>query len=125
MKFLALLLITLPLTACCGDKTTETPVDPVPAKTASISTHVQCGCTIESVGQCGNFVEIDTKYIPIANDKEIGLGHMEWCKQGPVAADVAGEVVDGKFVATKLDTLGFSWGPAIPLHIDEVNGTDD
>lgn len=104
MKFLALLLIALPLTACSGEEHIEISVDPVPAKTTSISTNVQCGCTIDSISKCGNFVEIDSKYIPIANDKELGLGHMEWCNQGPVAADVAGEVVDGAFVASKLDT---------------------
>lgn len=43
---------------------------------------------------------------------------------GPLAADVAGEVVDGKFVATKLETMGFTY-KLIPLHIHKVNGTGD
>ena len=130
MKTLALLLLALPLAACSGktttsvERSTDGTSEPA-AKPASLSTHVQCGCTIDGIGVCGNYIEVDSKYIPIGNSKEMKLGHMEWCKQGPLAADVAGEVVDGKFVATKLDTMGFSYGPAIPLHIHKVNGTGD
>lgn len=109
MKALALLLLALPLTACSVEVTTNTEsssgTTTEPAATAaSLTTHVQCGCTIDGIGSCGNYIEVDSKYIPIGNAKEMELGHMEWCKQGPVAVEAMGSVVDGKYMATKLDT---------------------
>ncbi len=124
MKLSTLLLLTLPLAACTAEASKEpaqapktqapktpapetpTPEEPAPkAKPASFATHVQCGCSIKSIGRCGNYVEVDSAYIPIGNSKELGLGVMEWCAtKGPVAADVAGEVVDGQFIASQLDT---------------------
>jgi hypothetical protein len=64
--------------------------------------NVTCGCTLEEVGHCGNYVEIGSNYLEIANGADLGLGDMEWCGKSGVQAETAGEIKDGKFVATTL-----------------------
>jgi hypothetical protein len=66
--------------------------------------NVSCGCALEEVGSCGNYVEIESQYFEIANGKELGLGKMEWCKKEGVQAESAGEIKNGKFVAATLVT---------------------
>jgi hypothetical protein len=66
--------------------------------------NVSCGCALEDVGHCGNYVEIESHYVEIANSKELGLGKMEWCKKEGVQVETAGEIKDGKFVAASLVT---------------------
>jgi len=62
---------------------------------------VACGCSIESEGACGNFVEIDGKYIPLEGD--VGLGAMEFCGRTGLHAAMLGKVEDGAFVATAFE----------------------
>jgi hypothetical protein len=64
--------------------------------------NVSCGCALEAVGHCGNYVEIDSKFLEIANSKELGLGEMEWCGKEGVQVETAGVIKDGKFVAASL-----------------------
>lgn len=73
-----------------------------PVTVAVAERNVACGCSIESVGHCGDYVEIDGNYVEIANWEEMGLGPMEWCGQKGVHAKTAGELKDGKFFATVL-----------------------
>lgn len=61
-----------------------------------------CGCTLDEVGHCGNYVEINSRYIALANSEELGIGGMEWCGKEDVQVETAGEIKDGKFVATTL-----------------------
>jgi hypothetical protein len=62
--------------------------------------NVSCGCALEKIGHCGNYIEIGSQYVEIANREELGLGAMEWCGKKGVQAESAGEIKDGKFVAT-------------------------
>jgi len=64
--------------------------------------NVSCGCKVQGIGECGNYVEIGSQYVEIANSEELGLGEMEWCKLSHVTANVAGEVKDGIFVDSTL-----------------------
>jgi hypothetical protein len=64
--------------------------------------HVACGCSIEGVGHCGNYIQVGEDYVPIANSEEMGLGKMEWCGQSDVTVVASGEIKDGEFVATSL-----------------------
>jgi hypothetical protein len=64
--------------------------------------NVSCGCALEEVGHCGNYIEIESQYVEIANGDELGLGRMEWCKKSGVQAESAGEIKAGKFVAATL-----------------------
>ncbi len=112
IRSLLSLLLTLPVVAC---GTAEEPAVPgqetgAPAA-ASVALEegvreVRCGCKIESVGYCGNHVAEGGEWLKISNSKELGLGHMEWCRipadEHPVAL-VAGERTGGKAVLTKLE----------------------
>lgn len=68
------------------------------------SRNVSCGCALEDVGHCGNYIQIESKYVEIANSEDLGLGAMEWCGKSGVQAKSAGEVKNGLFVATTLVT---------------------
>jgi hypothetical protein len=66
--------------------------------------NVSCGCALEEVGHCGNYIQIDSKYVEIANSEDLGLGPMEWCGKSGVRAKSAGNIKNGTFVATTLVT---------------------
>jgi len=108
MRLLLLLGLTLPLAACGSEVEAEAEANieaaALPDMTVSTGVHtVQCGCSIESVGACGNYVEIDSHFVEISNSQDLGLGAMEWCGSGPAKAEVAGEVKDGAFVASAFE----------------------
>jgi hypothetical protein len=119
MKILCCLLVCLLALACSSEtqeSNTETAADNTHAADADHShaaetavadqavelavRNVTCGCSLEEVGHCGNYVEIGSKYLEIANGADMGLGGMEWCGKSGVQAETAGEIKDGKFVAT-------------------------
>jgi hypothetical protein len=72
---------------------------------ASGAFDVACGCSLESVGHCGNYIQIDSEFLEVGNSEELGLDHMAWCEQKGVRARAAGQVKDGKFVGESLVTL--------------------
>lgn len=103
MKALLSTVLLLPLIACSSE--TAPPVeDPAQGGIETVVMTAQCGCTLESVGHCGNYIQVDGEFVEIANGAELGLGKMEWCAvKGPVAVMAAGELQDGKFVASALE----------------------
>jgi hypothetical protein len=114
MKQLFCLLACLCLMAC-GSETqeskTETAADNTDQQVTSqdmvvelATRNVSCGCALEEVGHCGNYIEIGTQYVEIANGEELGLGKMEWCQKEGVQAESAGEIKSGQFVAATLVT---------------------
>jgi hypothetical protein len=77
----------------------------IPDQVVELATrNVSCGCALEEVGHCGNYIEIKSAYVEIANGKDLGLGSMEWCGKSGVQAESAGEIKSGKFVAATLVT---------------------
>lgn len=91
------------LPVACTTKTEEaaTPAAGGAAQTAAADVYrVECGCALEEVGHCGNYIEIDGAFVPVGGD--LGLGKMEWCGQTGLHAKAQGELVDGEFVATEL-----------------------
>lgn len=109
MKKLLLLLplCLLPL-ACTAEKgpepaKTEDTAAPVAAQAITGVHKVTCGCAIEGIGKCGNYCDVDGKWVQLAPGA--GLGMMEWCGQGEKKAEVTGQVVGGKIVATAVKTL--------------------
>ena len=122
MKHLLCLMVCLLVVACSSEnQDAETAESTEPTKTDAIEqvaeqsktalddmvvaagvSNVSCGCKVEGIGECGNYVEIGSQFVEIANSEELGLEEMEWCKLSHVSANVAGEVKDGKFVGTTL-----------------------
>jgi len=125
MRFFAVVLIALAMAACGGSGKQETARNDQAEATheshdqaatsgeaagemagvtmvAAGTRTVKCGCAIESIGACGDYIEIDGKYAFVANWEDLGLGPMEWCGQEGVTAESSGELRDGKFYATTL-----------------------
>ena len=61
---------------------------------------VACGCSIESVGHCGNYIEVAGQHVEIAGSEALGLSGMEWCGKPGATVVASGEVKDGMFVPT-------------------------
>ncbi len=59
----------------------------------------KCGCKIEGIGRCGNYVMLGDEWTAIEWSE---LGHMEWCAKGEAGAkvEIAGAMDGDKFVAT-------------------------
>jgi hypothetical protein len=64
---------------------------------------LRCGCAIEEIGTCGNYIEIDGEYVELVPPKEVDLGVMAFCGRDDLTASVQGEIEDGKFVATSFE----------------------
>ena len=101
-------LLAIALTACRMEvepAPTATPATETGVQTIALGPHtVQCGCTIESIGGCGNYIQIDGAWQRIRNGDELGLGVMAWCGQGPVQAQAAGTLDAEGFTGTTLTT---------------------
>ena len=80
------------------DTVPATNIDPAAAAGEMHVHDVKCGCSIEGVGKCGNFIMIEGKYVPLIHSS---LGKMEFCKQKAAGAKIEtkGAMKDGKFVA--------------------------
>ncbi len=113
MKHLTLIALALLPIACTSEATTTGTAEvtsaagPVADQVIPRTVHgVECGCAIESVGHCGNYVSLEGAYLEIAKEGAgAELGSMEWCGQSGVTAEVEGEVKDGKFIATYIKTV--------------------
>lgn len=79
-----------------GDATTST-------ESADHIHRVACGCALEEYGSCGNYIEVEGKFVPVGGD--LGLGVMEWCGQSGLKAEATGEMQDGTFVATAITVV--------------------
>ncbi len=100
MQALLLTFVLLGAIACSGSNAPDSSAAAAAAASAktvpAAVREVRCGCKIDGVGKCGNYVSVDGKWLEITNSEERGLGVMEWCSSDKkVEADVAGEL-DGK-----------------------------
>ncbi|MFT7670203.1 MAG: hypothetical protein ACI8X5_002911 [Planctomycetota bacterium] len=105
MKKLIILALSLSLFSCSVSEGTAQAAEPMADMAVASGTHtVKCGCAIEEVGHCDNYIEVDGQFVMIANSEELGIENpkMEWCKSGPGEAVAAGAIKDGKFVGTSL-----------------------
>lgn len=118
IKVISLLFLVLALACGSGDQDSQSDMaadhteetaplkQPAPLEDGAVelaTRNVSCGCALEEVGHCGNYIEIESRYVEIANWEALGLGEMEWCGKTGVRAESAGEIRDGRFVATTLD----------------------
>jgi hypothetical protein len=102
------LLLLLSFAASCTSEAAEKGTEPSnppaqqPADNETLAANtvyaVKCGCAIDGVGKCGNYIMIDDKYVPLVHSS---LGAMEFCKQKDAGAKVEakGAMQDGTFVA--------------------------
>jgi len=69
---------------------------------------VTCGCALDSVGHCGDYIEVDGDYIALQGvklddekyDPKVYKDGMLFCKKGVMKATAKGEVKDGKYIAS-------------------------
>lgn len=119
MKHIALSAALFLLAACGGDSAadgtskgpadgdgttnTETPK----ARTVAVESavrEVRCGCRIEGIGKCGNYVAVDGEWLEIGNRQDLGLRVMEWCSnKETVMAKTAGERATGGILLSELE----------------------
>lgn len=99
MKSSLVVFVLLCAAACGGSTPSDSPVASASAKFVPAAVReVRCGCKIDGIGKCGNYVSVDGKWLEITNREERGLGVMEWCSADTkVEAEVAGEL-DGKSI---------------------------
>ena len=112
MKFKLLPLLLLPALGCTAEVAIETESGSAteaaaaePVALAEGTHEVRCGCGIESIKKCGNYVDANGSWAQIANPADFSLGKMEWCgeKGHKVEATVAGTVTGDSIELTKLD----------------------
>lgn len=94
--------LLLPAFACSSEKEAAegsapegaveaTLVDVTPVAVEAAMREVKCGCHIDAIGKCGNYVDVDGAWVMISNPKDHDLGAMEWCSaKTKVEATVAG-----------------------------------
>lgn len=108
MKHLLLASLLLLPVACYADVAVTTTGTVAPADqviTRSVQS-VECGCTINGIMKCGNYLSLEGAYLPFALEGAgAELGPMEWCGAPDSTAEVEGNVEDGKFVATYIKTV--------------------
>lgn len=105
LRSLALLLAggaCLSLDACSKQESAEKQaavLASAPQPSASASVHsLRCGCDIESVGTCGEYIEVDGAFVPLK--LPVDLGSMPFCGHEHLRAKVDGHMENGTFVAT-------------------------
>lgn len=112
-------LACLPLWACNPSSTAEPKTDsgaeeaaPSGETAAAASppdqpvsgTHaVTCGCSLEHVGHCSEWVEVEGTFVELQLPESADLGKMPFCGKHDLKATVEGELKDGKVIATKFE----------------------
>jgi hypothetical protein len=102
--FAALALACSSETESKPETTPEGPVGDSPAAEAAQEYHAICGCSLEGIGECGNYIEIGESFVVLEHES---LGVMEFCRDKEAGAQikVAGSMQEGKFVATSYERL--------------------
>jgi len=86
------------------DATLEDVTPATPVALESGVHEVKCGCHIDEIGKCGNYVDVDGEWAMIANPKDHGLSAMEWCgAKTKVEATVAGTLTGKSIELTQLE----------------------
>ena len=99
--------LVLPLFVACSGEGHDhphphddgTPEVTAPAPTADAQVHaVECGCTVEGVGKCSEYIQVDGEMVPLK--LPVDMGSMPFCGKSGLHARCDGEMVDGVFVAS-------------------------
>lgn len=77
----------------------------------SASRELRCGCKIDSIGHCGNYVAEGDEWLEISNPEDHGLSSMAWCSvpaEEHVHGTVSGERTGDKIKVATLEVTGKS-----------------
>lgn len=96
-------LALLPLTACTAEAPQPAPEAVSAEPSAEATEHpVICGCALEHVGHCSEWIEVDGQWVAL--ELPVDLGSMPFCRKDGLVARVDGAVEgegeQAKFVAT-------------------------
>ncbi len=87
-------LLGLLLGACSTSNSIEAPV-------AVTGIHaLACGCALPEVGVCGEYLELEGRYIELVPPPAIDLGHMPFCGKDGLEAEVEGSLDGERAVLT-------------------------
>ncbi|MCH2110905.1 MAG: hypothetical protein MK135_16425 [Polyangiaceae bacterium] len=76
-----------------------------PARTIAGTHAVTCGCTLEHVGHCSEYVEVDGQFVELQLPESQDFGPMPFCGKEGIKAKVAGELKNGKVIATSFEII--------------------
>lgn len=101
------LAIAVPALIACSTST-DTPNDPSgeTGVTHAAEPHVHdviCGCALDHVGHCSEWIHVDDEYLSLQLPEGMDLGPMPFCGQEGLQAAVSGEVVGDTYVATSFE----------------------
>ena len=102
LKTIAMSLIVGCVSVGCS---TESQLEPAQSITMVAGSHLgMCGCSIEAIGHCGNYVEVAGEFVELIHPD---LGAMHFCeaKEKGVTVEVTGELKDGKVVAESFEVI--------------------
>ncbi len=80
-----------------GDPAKLTSNPATPSETAH-QFSVECGCALDEIGHCGEYIEVDGKFVEL--NLPVDLGAMPFCGKSGLQGLADGEVEDGVFVAS-------------------------
>ncbi len=90
----------------------STDTDAPKAQTVAVKSAVRelrCGCKIDSIGHCGNYVAEGDEWLEISNPGDHSLSNMEWCgvpANQKVQGTVAGERTGDQIKVATLEIAG-------------------
>jgi hypothetical protein len=60
---------------------------------------VACGCALDAIGHCGEYIEVDGEFVELELPASAKLGSMPFCGKSDVKVKVKGLMEDGRYVA--------------------------
>jgi hypothetical protein len=117
IKLLSLSVLFCVFATACSADVSDAPKEPANREAAPVNQGMaqvvdaeiverdaKCGCSIEGVGHCDNFIMIEGKYVPMIH---ASLGKMEFCKFKDAGAKVKvkGAMQDGKYIAAQWELV--------------------
>jgi len=97
----ATILLSLLATGC---RSVDGGGDPGQSEPSAELLDAMCGCSIEGIGRCGNYIKMDGEFVVLVHPS---LGVMEFCKDKKNGAkvQVTGSMVEGKYVADSYERV--------------------
>ena len=103
LKTIAMSLIVGCVSVGCS---TESQLEPAQSITMVAGSHLgMCGCSIEAIGHCGNYVYVAAVGFVELIHPDLGVMHFCEAKEMGVTVEVTGELKDGKVVAESFEVI--------------------